>query len=125
MKWGDPAKYPWTMAFLPSQRTGAAGYVRYVLENKPQARIGILYQNDDFGNDYLKAVKELLGDKAARMIVSEQAYEFTDPTVDSQIVSLKASGADVFFNFGSPKFAAQAIRKAYDTRLAAAAVHRL
>ena len=85
-----------------------------MLENKPQARIGILYQNDDFGNDYLKAVKELLGDKAARMIVSEQAYEFTDPTVDSQIVSLKASGADVFFNFGSPKFAAQAIRKAYD-----------
>lgn len=114
MKWGDPSKYPWTMAFLPSQRTGAAGYVRYVLENKPQARIGILYQNDDFGNDYLKAVKELLGDNAARMIVSEQAYEFTDPTVDSQIVSLKASGADVFFNFGSPKFAAQAIRKAYD-----------
>jgi branched-chain amino acid transport system substrate-binding protein len=114
MKWGDPGKYPWTMAFLPSQRTGAAGYVRYVLENKPQARIGILYQNDDFGNDYLKAVKELLGDNAARMIVSEQAYEFTDPTVDSQIVSLKASGADVFFNFGSPKFAAQAIRKAYD-----------
>ncbi len=115
MKWGDPAKYPWTMAFLPNQRTGAAGYVRYVLENKPQARIGILYQNDDFGSDYLKAVKELLGDKAARMIVSEQAYESTDPTVDSQIVSLKASGADVFFNFGSPKFAAQAIRKAYDT----------
>jgi branched-chain amino acid transport system substrate-binding protein len=114
MTWGDPGKYPWTMAFLPSQRTGAAGYVRYVLENKPQARIGILYQNDDFGNDYLKAVKELLGDNAARMIVSEQAYEFTDPTVDSQIVSLKASGADVFFNFGSPKFAAQAIRKAYD-----------
>lgn len=114
MKWGDPGKYPWTMAFVPSQRTAAAGYVRYVLEKKPQARIGILYQNDDFGNDYLKAVKELLGDNAARMIVSEQAYEFTDPTVDSQIVSLKASGADVFFNFGSPKFAAQAIRKAYD-----------
>ncbi len=114
MKWGDPGKYPWTMAFLPSQRTGAAGYVRYVLENKPQARIGILYQNDDFGNDYLRAVKQLFGDKAATMIVSEQAYEFTDATVDSQIVSLKASGADVFFNFGSPKFAAQAIRKAYD-----------
>ena len=114
MKWGDPGKYPWTMASLPSQRTGAAGYVRYVLENKPQARIGILYQNDDFGNDYLRAVKQLFGDKAATMIVSEQAYEFTDATVDSQIVSLKASGADVFFNFGSPKFAAQAIRKAYD-----------
>jgi branched-chain amino acid transport system substrate-binding protein len=114
MKWGDPRQYPWTMAFLPSQRTGSAAYVRYVLENKPQARIGILYQNDDFGNDYLKAVKDQLGDKAARMIVSEQAYESTDPTVDSQIVSLKASGADVFFNFGSPKFAAQAIRKAYD-----------
>jgi branched-chain amino acid transport system substrate-binding protein len=114
MKWGDPRQYPWTMSFLPSQRTGSAGYVRYVLENKPQARIGILYQNDDFGNDYLKAVKDQLGDKAARMIVAEQAYESTDPTVDSQIVSLKASGADVFFNFGSPKFSAQAIRKAYD-----------
>jgi branched-chain amino acid transport system substrate-binding protein len=114
MKWGDPRQYPWTMSFLPSQRTGSAGYVRYVLESKPQARIGILYQNDDFGGDYLKAVKEQLGDKAARMIVSEQAYESTDPTVDSQIVTLKASGADVFFNFGSPKFAAQAIRKAYD-----------
>ncbi len=114
MKWGDPRQYPWTMAFLPSQRTGSAGYMRYVLENKPQARIGILYQNDDFGNDYLRAVKDQLGDKAPRMIVSEQAYESTDPTVDSQIVSLKASGADVFFNFGSPKFAAQAIRKAYD-----------
>jgi branched-chain amino acid transport system substrate-binding protein len=90
MKWGDPSRYPWTMAFVPSQRTGAAGYVRYVLENKPQARIGILYQNDDFGNDYLRAVKELLGNKAATMIVSAQAYEVTDPTVDSQIVSLKA-----------------------------------
>jgi branched-chain amino acid transport system substrate-binding protein len=113
MKWGDPRRLPWTMAFLPSQKTGTTGYVRYLLKNRPGAKIGVLYQNDDFGKDYLKALKEHLGAKAS-MIVGEASYESTDPSVDSQIATLKGSGADTFFAFASPKFAAQAIRKAYD-----------
>ena len=114
MKWGDPRNFPWTMAFLPSQRTGTTGYVRYLLKNRPDAKIGVLYQNDDFGKDYVKALRDHLGDKAQRMIVAEASYESTDPSVDSQIATLKGSGADTFFSFTSPKFSAQAIRKAYD-----------
>ena len=114
MKWGDPRNFPWTMAFLPSQKTGTTGYVRYLLKNRPEAKIGVLYQNDDFGKDYVKALKDQLGDKAGSMIVAEVSYESTDPSVDSQIATLKGSGADTFFSFASPKFAAQAIRKAYD-----------
>ena len=114
MKWGDPRNFPWTMAFLPSQRTGTTGYVRYLLKNRPKAKIGVLYQNDDFGKDYVKALKDQLGDRARSMIVAEVSYESTDPSVDSQIATLKGSGADTFFSFASPKFAAQAIRKAYD-----------
>ena len=114
MKWGDPRNFPWTMAFLPSQRTGTTGYVRYLLKNRPEAKIGVLYQNDDFGKDYVKALKDQLGDRARSMIVAEVSYESTDPSVDSQIATLKGSGADTFFSFASPKFAAQAIRKAYD-----------
>ncbi|MBI3527964.1 MAG: ABC transporter substrate-binding protein [Betaproteobacteria bacterium] len=114
MKWGDPRNFPWTMAFLPSQKTGTTGYVRYLLKNRPEAKIGVLYQNDDFGKDYVKALKDHLGDKAERMIVAEASYESTDPSVDSQIATLKGAGADTFFSFASPKFAAQAIRKAYD-----------
>src|SRR5258708_2315184 len=114
MKWGDPRNFPWTMAFLPSQKTGTTGYVRYLLKNRPGATIGVLYQNDDFGKDYVKALKDQLGDKAGSMIVEEVSYESTDPSVDSQIATLKGSGADTFFSFASPKFAAQAIRKAYD-----------
>jgi branched-chain amino acid transport system substrate-binding protein len=113
-KWGDPAHFPWTMGWQPSYQTEARIYAKYVLASKPDARIGILYQNDDFGKDYLKGIKDILGDKAAKMIVAEASYEVTDPTVDSQIVSLKGAGADVFFNITTPKFAAQAIRKAYD-----------
>ena len=113
-KWGDPAHFPWTMGWQPSYQTEARIYAKYVLASKPDARIGILYQNDDFGKDYLKGIKDILGDKAAKMIVAEASYEVTDPTVDSQIVSLKGAGADVFFNVTTPKFAAQAIRKAYD-----------
>ena len=113
MKWGDPHDFPWTMAFLPSQKTGTAGYVRYLLKNRPEAKIGVLYQNDDFGKDYVRALKDHLGNKAS-MIVAEASYESTDPSVDSQIATLKGSGADTFFSFASPKFAAQAIRKAYD-----------
>jgi len=114
MKWGDPKNFPWTMAFLPSQKTGTAGYVRYLLKNRPNAKIGVLYQNDDFGKDYLKALRDHLGDKAASMVVAEASYESTDPSVDSQIATLQGSGADTFFSFASPKFAAQSIRKAYD-----------
>jgi branched-chain amino acid transport system substrate-binding protein len=114
MKWSDPRNFPWTMAFLPSQKTGTTGYVRFLLKNRPGAKIGVLYQNDDFGKDYLKALRDLLGDKAGSMIVAEASYESTDPSVDSQIATLKGSGADTFFAFASPKFAAQAIRKAYD-----------
>ncbi|HEX3501231.1 MAG TPA: ABC transporter substrate-binding protein [Stellaceae bacterium] len=113
-KWGDPQHFPWTMGWQPSYQTEAKIYAKYVLQDKPDAKIGILYQNDDFGKDYLKGIKDGLGDKAAKMIVSEVSYEVTDATVDSQIVTLKGSGADVFFNITTPKFAAQAIRKAYD-----------
>ena len=114
MKWGDPKSYPWTMAFLPSQKTGSAGYAQYVLKNRPDAKIAILYQNDDFGKDYVKALRDHFGAKADAMIVAEAAYESTDPSVDSQIATLKSSGADTLFSFASPKFAAQSIRRSYD-----------
>jgi branched-chain amino acid transport system substrate-binding protein len=102
------------MGWQPNYQTEAKIYAKYLLANKPDARIGILYQNDDYGKDYLKGFKDGLGDKATKMIVSEVTYEVTDATVDSQIVTLKGAGADVFFNITTPKFAAQAIRKAYD-----------
>jgi branched-chain amino acid transport system substrate-binding protein len=114
MKWADPKNFPWTMAFLPSQKTGTAGYVQYLLKNRPEARIAVLNQNDDFGKDYAKALREHLGAKADRMIVAEASYESTDPGVDSQIATLKGSGADTLFSFASPKFVAQSIRKAHD-----------
>jgi branched-chain amino acid transport system substrate-binding protein len=113
-KWGDPSHFPWTIGWQPSYQTEAKIYVKYLLQTKPDAKIAILYQNDDYGKDYLKGIKDGLGDKAAKMIVSEASYEVTDPTVDSQIVTLKGSGADVFFNITTPKFAAMAIRKSYD-----------
>ena len=113
-KWNDPKDYPWTMGYQPNYQTEAAIYGRQILQNKPNAKIGVLYQNDDFGKDYLKGLKEGLGDKATKMIVAEVSYEVTDPTIDSQIVQLQASGADVFVNVTTPKFAAMAIRKAYD-----------
>jgi branched-chain amino acid transport system substrate-binding protein len=111
-KWGDPQHFPWTMGWQPSYQAEGHIYAKYLLDNKPNAKIGILYQNDDYGKDYVKGMKDGLGAKAASMIVSEQPYETSDPTVDSQIVNLKASGADVFFNVTTPKFAAQAIKKA-------------
>jgi branched-chain amino acid transport system substrate-binding protein len=112
-KWGDPKHYPWTMGWQPNYQTEGRIYARHILENKPAAKIAVLYQNDDYGKDYLKGFKDGLGAKAS-MIVAEASYEVTDPTVDSQMVTLKASGADTFFNITTPKFAAQAIRKAYD-----------
>ena len=111
-KWGDPKNYPWTMGWQPNYQSEARIFVAHMLETKPNGRIGILMQNDDYGKDYVKGFKDALGDKAKSMIVSELTYEVTDPTIDSQMVSLKASGADVFFNVTTPKFAAQAIKKA-------------
>ncbi|MSQ58509.1 MAG: branched-chain amino acid ABC transporter substrate-binding protein [Betaproteobacteria bacterium] len=113
-KWGDPKSHPWTMGWQPTYQTEANIYARYILAHKPNAKVAILYQNDDYGKDYLKGFKDGLGDKAASLIVAEVSYEVTDPTVDSQIVTLKASGADTFFNITTPKFAAQAIRKVHD-----------
>jgi branched-chain amino acid transport system substrate-binding protein len=113
-KWGQPDKFPWTMGWQPNYQSEARIYARYILDNRPDAKVGVLYQNDDYGKDYLKGFKAGLGDEADRMIVEELSYEVTDPTVDSQIISLKNSGADVFFNITTPKFAAQAIRKAAD-----------
>lgn len=112
-KWNDPKGNPWTMGWQPNYQTEAAIYAKHILKTKPSAKIGVLYQNDDYGKDYLKGFKDGLGAKAT-MIVAEVSYEVTDPTVDSQIVQLQTSGADLFFNITTPKFAAQAIRKAYD-----------
>ena len=112
-KWGQPDEFPWTMGWQPNYQSEARIYARYVLENHPDAKIGVLYQNDDYGKDYLEGFKAGLGAQADK-IVQELSYEVTDPTVDSQIISLKDSGADVFFNITTPKFAAQAIRKAHE-----------
>ena len=111
-KWGDPKNFPWTMGWQPNYQSEAKNYARHILETKPNAKIAVLYQNDDYGKDYLQGFEEGLGDKAKTMIVSKISYEVTDPTVDSQVVSLKGSGADTFFNITTPKFAAQAIKKA-------------
>ncbi len=113
-KWGQPKKFPWTMGWQPNYQTEGRIYANYLLQNKPNAKIAILFQNDDYGKDYVNGFKDALGDKAKSMIISEQSYEVTDATIDSQIVNLKASGADTFFNVTIPKFAAQAIRKAFD-----------
>ena len=110
-KWGDPQHFPWTMGWQPNYQSEAQIYAAWLMEEKPGAKVAVLYQNDDYGKDYVKGFKDGLGDKAKSMIVSELPYEVTDPTVDSQVVSLKASGADTFFNVTIPKFAAQAIRK--------------
>ncbi len=113
-KWGDPKNFPWTMGWQPNYQTESKAYAAYILKNHPGAKIGILYQNDDYGKDYVLGFKEGLGDKASKMIIKEVSYEVSDPTVDSQIVTLKSSGANLFFNVTTPKFAAQAIKKAFD-----------
>jgi branched-chain amino acid transport system substrate-binding protein len=112
-KWNDPKNHPWTMGWQPNYQTEAQIYARHILQTKPDAKIAVLYQNDDYGKDYLKGFKDGLGDKA-KLIVAEASYEVSEPTIDSQIVQLQSSGANVFFNITTPKFAAQAIRKAYD-----------
>ena len=113
-KWNDPKDFPWTMGWQPNYQTEGAIYAKHILKTTPNAKIAVLYQNDDYGKDYLKGFKDGLGAKAS-MIVKEVSYEVADPTVDSQMVQLQASGADTFFNITTPKFAAQAIRKAHDS----------
>ena len=113
-KWNDPKNFPWTMGFQPNYQTEGRVYASNVLKNHPNAKVGILYQNDDYGKDYLKGFEDGLGDAAKKMIVLKQSYEVTDPTIDSQIINLKNAGANVFFNVTIPKFAVQAIKKAHD-----------
>ena len=110
-KWNDPKEFPWTMGWQPSYQSETQIYAKYILKEKPDAKIAVLYQNDDYGKDYLKGLKDGLGAKAASMIVAEESYETTEPTIDNHIVKLKSSGADVFINITTPKFAAQAIKK--------------
>jgi branched-chain amino acid transport system substrate-binding protein len=113
-KWDDPKNFPWTMGWQPNYQTEGRTYAAYILKNIPDAKIGILYQNDDYGKDYVKGMEDGLGANASKLIVMKQSYEVTDPTVDSQIINLKNSGANVFFNVTIPKFAVQAIKKAHD-----------
>jgi len=112
--WADPEHFPWTMGWQPDLQTEGSIFAKDILKEKPQARIAVLYQNDDYGKDYLRGFKDGLAAEADKMIVATASYETTDANVDSQIVTLQASDADVFFNVSSPKFAAQAIRKAYN-----------
>src|SRR5437868_421740 len=115
-KFGDPKNFPWTMGWQPTYQTEGRIYAKYILRNLPQGKIGVLYQNDDSGRDYLKGLKDGLGgEPAKRMIVAELPYDPSDPTIDSQLVSLKTLGADTFFDEAWPKFAAQAIRNAPKT----------
>ena len=110
----DPATYPWSIPFQPSYRLEGQMYAKYILKNKPDGKIGILYQNDDLGRDYLNGLKDGLGDKFDKMVVKTLSYEVSDPTVDSQVLQLQAAGADVFFDASTPKFSAMSIRKAAD-----------
>jgi branched-chain amino acid transport system substrate-binding protein len=110
-KWNDPKDFPWTMGWQPNYQSESRIYAKYILKEKPNAKIAILYQNDDYGKDYVKGLKDGLGAKAATMIVAEESYETSQPTIDSNIVKLKSTNADIFFNVTTPKFAAQAIKK--------------
>jgi branched-chain amino acid transport system substrate-binding protein len=114
-KWNDPKGNPWSMSFYPDYASEARVYARHLLATKPDAKVAVLYQNDDYGRDYLNGFKDGLGAKAKAMIVSEASYELTDPTVDSQIVQLKGSGADVLVSFSTAKAAIQTLRKVHDT----------
>ena len=110
-KWNDPKNFPWTMGWQPSYQVEARIYAKYILQNYPGKTIGVLYQNDDFGKDYLIGLKDGLGDQAKKLIVIEAPYETSSPTVDSQVVQIKGANADIFVNIATPKFAAQAIKK--------------
>src|SRR5437868_7171733 len=109
-KWNEPKDFPWTMGWQPSYQSEARIYAKFLIKEKPDAKIAILFQNDDFGKDYLKGLKDGLGAKAS-MVIAEESYEPTEPTIDNHIVKLKATGADVFISITTPKFAAQAIKK--------------
>jgi branched-chain amino acid transport system substrate-binding protein len=109
-KWNDPKDFPWTMGWQPSYQSEAHIYAKYLMKQKPDGKIAVLYQNDDFGKDYLKGLHDGLGAKAS-MIIAEEGYETTEPTIDNHIVKLKASGAEIFISITTPKFAAQAIKK--------------
>ena len=109
-KWNEPKEFPWTMGWQPSYQSEARIYAKYLLKEKPDAKISVLYQNDDFGKDYLKGLKDALGARAS-MVIAEESYETSEPTIDNHVVKLKASGADVFLSITTPKFAAQAIKK--------------
>jgi len=113
-KWGDPSNYPWTMGFNPSYQLEGRTYAKHILENHPTAKIAVLYQNDDYGKDLLKGLKDGLGDKAG-WIVKEATYEVSDATIDSQIATLQGSKANLFVDITTPKFAAQAVRRIYDS----------
>jgi ABC-type branched-subunit amino acid transport system substrate-binding protein len=110
-KWYDPKDFPWTMGWQPNYQSETQIYAKYILKNKPDAKIAVLYQNDDYGKDYLKGLKDGLGAKAASMIVIEESFETSEPSIDSHIVKLKSTNADVFIDIATPKFAAQAIKK--------------
>jgi branched-chain amino acid transport system substrate-binding protein len=111
-RWGDPEHFPWTIGWAPNYRAEARIYATYILQHHPNARIGLLYQNDDFGKDYVLGLKDVLRDKYDKMVVSEISYEISVPTVESQVVAIKTANPEVFINIGTPKFAAQAIKKA-------------
>src|SRR5271168_3112565 len=113
-KFGDYEHFPWTIGYNPSYQTEARIYAKHIQATKPNAKIGVLYQNDDFGKDYLIGLKDVFGAKYPTMVVKETSYETSEPTVDSQIIDLQSSGADTFVIAATPKFAAQALRKAYD-----------
>ena len=110
-KWNDPKEFPWTMGWQPNYQSETQIYAKHILKEYPNAKIAVMYQNDDYGKDYLKGLKDGLGAKAASMIVAEESYETSEPTIDTHIVKLKSTNADVFINVASPKFAAQAIKK--------------
>jgi branched-chain amino acid transport system substrate-binding protein len=110
-KWNDPKDFPWTMGFQPSYRVEARIFAKYILKEKPNAKVAVFYQNDDFGKDYVAGLKEIFGDKASSLIVAEESYETTEPSIDSHIVKLKGTAADVLVNISTPKFAAQTIKK--------------
>jgi branched-chain amino acid transport system substrate-binding protein len=113
-RWGDPAHFPWTMGWAPTYRAEGSVYGKYILKNIPDAKIAVVYQNDDFGKDFLNGFKDGLGEAGRKLIVKEVTYETSDATMDSQVVTLQSSGADVFFNIATSKFAAQIIRKLAD-----------
>ncbi|MBN8963113.1 MAG: ABC transporter substrate-binding protein [Rhizobiales bacterium] len=113
-KWDDAKAFPWTMGYQPSYRSEARIFAKYILATKPDAKVAVFYANDDFGKDYLLGLKDIFGDKASKLIIAEESYENSEPTIDSHIVKLKGTGADVFVNISTPKFAAQAIKKMHE-----------